>query len=301
MLNPSFYAVRDDLTILKNTSKVVLHKDVFEGEKVVIKGGISMCKSLRGIWMFVLMMGIVLVSSFINLRPSYAREYAFSPIKLKVNIPDDEYYVVVREGDELHYSNIPAGIVKDKELLNIMKDNHIYLDAIAKDFNSEITFIDYKEAAGTEDLKLGQDWKIMSSYKGMFSKLAKDNGGSMSSIASYPTKDTLYYVANYTFVNQRKMYIQRYGTLKNGHSINVTMFRYDGPVKDRDKKINREIIDGLIIPTAKTERKEVKPAKANNDSTAKPGNSTGDKSIYLIIAGIMVIGLIGLCSNKRQK
>ena len=179
--------------------------------------------------------------------------------------------------------------------IEFLKDNHIYLDAIAPDVSYEIVIVGREKQSYKElfNLNLYEDEQILDLLSSSASSTAESLGLTFESASIYKVGDIKYFSSLGTQKTDGQIvWIKSYASIVNGIFFQITLRSYTGALSSQQEKLIKQVVDSVHF----------------NEILSKPSNSLstssgGDILYKAVIGGIsaLIIGIPAALINASKK
>ncbi len=176
-----------------------------------------------------------------------------------------------------------------------LKENNIYLDAIAPDISYEIVIVGREKQSYKElfNLNLYEDEQILESLGSSTSSTVESLGVTMESMSIYRVGDIKYFSSLGTQKTDGQIVkIKSYATVVNGKLIQITLRSYTGSISSQQEKIIKQVVDSVCF-------KEILTKPSYSSSTSSGGNILYKAFIGGISA--LIIGIPAALINSSKK
>lgn len=219
----------------------------------------------------IIIMSVLLIPNII-----YAKNITIDEFDLTINI-NDEWDIFTRD-NLINNDLLTKYNVEMNEVLNNMKENSIYIDAIMDDYE---LFLRGNNEADINNLTNYKDSDINLFAEGLMKKTGANNYELLKS-------NGITYVKSKYIDSNLGAYLVEYVTIFNRNNITFTIQNYNGfPTSEEEKELD-EMIKTTTIKLNSLYKKE-------NNSTNFYTNI-----IYTAIIGAVVGGLIGFMNTKKK-
>lgn len=179
--------------------------------------------------------------------------------------------------------------------IEFLKDNNIYLDAVAADVSYEIVIIGRERQSYKElfNLNLYEDEQILDLLGSSDSSAAESLGLTFESESIYKVGDIKYISSLGTQKTDGQIvWIKSYMSVVNGKYFQIMLRSYTGALSSQQEKLIKEVVDSVHF-------KEILSKPSNSSSTSSGGNV-----LYkAVIGGIsaLIIGIPAALFNASKK
>ena len=242
------------------------------------------------------------------------KTYSVHNDALTIDIPS-EYYVITQED----YKGSPLFTEQglDEEIvLQTMKDQGVYLNAVAKDGMSDliITFSDVESVQDFNDLNVIAQEDLLDYYSDLIKEQA--NAGNKYFASKIYSNDAATYIKAELDLTVNNVPCDRvmYYTVRNETSITVIFTKYNGRPEPTEKADYTKIVDSIVFKDNAIKPKQNQTEKASNSVSSKPNTPAGvqNKStsnpLYKGLIGALTALILGvpaliksLISGKKKR
>ena len=204
-----------------------------------------------------------------------------------VNVPDG-YYVLTRDMEQTSFGWSLFADSDRQQLMQLYKDNSIYLNAIAEDYSNEmvLTVLEGKDYQSIYNINDYSDAKIKKELGKEWESTMKELGVQADNVEIYQHGDLKYtYFKGSLQENGQTVYVMLYSTVVNGRLVQCNIRSYDGPLTPDHEETLRQLIDSIHF----TEIKK------------NPNKSSGSSVLTWVIVGAVAGGVSAVVKGRSKK
>lgn len=204
-----------------------------------------------------------------------------------VTVPDG-YHVLTRDMEKTSFGWSMFDESDRQQLMQLYKDNSIYLNAISEDYSNEmvLTVLEGKDYQSIYNMNDYSDAKIKKELGKEWESTMKELGVQADNVEIYQHGDLKYtYFKGSLQENDQTVYVMLYSTVVNGRLVQCNIRSYDGPLTREHEETLRQLIDSIHF----TEIKK------------NPNKSSGSSVLTWVIVGAVAGGVSAAVKGKSKK
>ena len=204
-----------------------------------------------------------------------------------VTVPDG-YHVLTRDMEKTSFGWSMFDESVRQQLLQLYKDNSIYLNAISEDFSNEmvLTVSEGKDYQSIYNMNDYSDARIKKELGKEWDSTMKELGVQADNVEVYQNGDLKYiYFRGSLQENGQTVYVMLYSTIVNGRLVQCNIRSYDGPITREHEEALKELIDSIRF----TEIKK------------NPNRSSGSGALTWVIVAAVTGGISAAARSMKKK